>query len=381
MTAAVLDLAPRSGRCLVTPSGSASFCTSGASELSAKAARHLARQDQPAPFFVDWLTISQEHEEALPVVSSGLVWASDEEGEVEWRTVRAAQFEGSYETHVNVKCDGHKVTFSGNVSRFGRPDNVWGFDFWHCVERINLILEDYGLPPFTAGRRIQLTRRDGDATYRWSGARVSRIDLTGNFEAGGPDEAHAFLAWLGSQHAGRQEGRTLGQGETVSFGGGKGSRQYWKAYIKHLELARHGCSEGELYEHCRTVGLVRFEGTLRTKALTDAGAAWLGDYEKGHAMAELIRIYEDKAQVLGRAERTTDELEHLPRALRATARDYLAGMDCKATMGRRSFYSHRKQLLPYGIDIAVRNVRAFQPRVQVITLRPAVAPSWYRMAA
>lgn len=98
-------------------------------------------------------------------------------------------------------------------------------------------------------------------------------------------------------------------------------------------------------------------------------------------MAELIRIYEEKAQVLGRAERSTDELEHLPRHLRATARDYIAGMDCAAQLSRATFYRHRRELLSFGLDIAVRNVRAFQPRVQVITLRPAVAPSWYRMAA
>ncbi|QBM27948.1 phage/plasmid replication protein, II/X family [Hydrogenophaga pseudoflava] len=338
-------------------------------------------QLQEPAFFVDWLSISQVHTEGgLPLVDSGCVMGVDESGELEWKTSKAVKHEGSFETSLNVRCDGFRVTFSGNVSRFGRADNLFGFDFWECLRRVNAVLDHYALPPFTAGKKIERITR-GDVRYEWTGARVSRIDLTANYETGSVDNAHALMQYLGTQHAGRHEGRVLGQGETVAWGGRGGCRQYWKAYIKHLEMQRHAASDQRVIDHCAERGVVRFEGTVRTKALTDMGSAFLGDYESGWAMAQLIQLFEQQKQVLHRAERSTDDLDELPRHLRATARDYMAGMDCAARMSRASFYRHRADLLPYGIDIAVRNVRPFQPRVRVIELRPAEIPSWYQLAA
>lgn len=333
------------------------------------------------PFFVDWLSISQDHTAGgLPVVDSGCFMACSADGELEWKKTKAVKHEGSFETSLNVRCDGFRVTFSGNVSRFGRRENLFGFDFWQCIERINAVLAFYELPPFTAGERMQFVTR-GDIRYAWSGARVSRIDLTANFEAGSADNAHAVMQYLGAQHAGRHEGRVLGQGETVAWG--KGSRrQYWKAYIKHLELQRHGCEDAKVIEHCASRGVVRLEGTLRSNALTDYGCAFLGDYERGWAMPQLIQLFNEHTEVLTRgAEKSTDDLDELPKHLRATARDYLAGMDLSSSMSRASFYRHRRELLSYGFDIAVRNVTPFKPRVRVVELRPAEIPSWYQLAA
>jgi hypothetical protein len=333
----------------------------------------------PAPFFVDWLSISQAHPQGgLPLVDSGCVMGCDEDGQVRWKTTSAVKHEGSFETSLQVKCDGHRVVFSGNVSRFGRAENLFGFDFWECLRRINAVLTHYGLPPFTAGVKRDEVKR-GEVRYVWTGARVSRIDLTANFEAGSAEAAHVYMQWLGSQHVGRHEGRVLGQGETVAWGGGR--RQYWKAYVKHLELMRHGCEDQRVIDHCAARGVVRVEGTLRSNALTDLGAAYLGDYESGWAMGELIRVFEEHANVTSRAERGTDDFDELPKHLRATARDYLAGMDMQAVMSRRSFYRHRKDLLPYGIDIAVRNIRPFAPRVRVIELARAEVPHWYQFNA
>ncbi|MFN5048837.1 phage/plasmid replication protein [Roseateles sp.] len=325
--------------------------------------------------------MSQDHPEGgLPVVDAGCVIATDEVGELKWKTVRAVTHQGSYETSIQVRCDGHRVSLSGNLSRFGRPENLFGFSFWECLDRANEVLKHYGLPPFTAGQRIEYAKDRGrDVRYAWTGARVSRIDLTANFEAGSMDGAHAVMQYLGTQHAGRQEGRVLGQGETVAFGGGK--RQYWKAYIKSLELRRHGCTDERVIAHCERVGLVRYEGTVRSNALTDLGAAYLGDYERGFAMAQLVRLFEEKASVFSRAEKSTDDLDELPRHLRATARDYLAGMDTSRSLSRATFFRHRRELLAYGIDISVRNVRPFQPRVRVVELVRAQMPAWYQLAA
>ena len=332
------------------------------------------------PFFIDWVSVTQEWPEGgLPTVDSGCVWAADADGVIEWRTVKSHKHCGSFDTSLQVRCDGHRVTFSGNVSRFGRADNVFGFDLAECLRRINGVLAHYGLPPFSAGERIEYAKRGG-IRYRWTGARFSRLDLTANYQAGSADNAHLVMQYLGSQHNGRKAGRVLADGETVDFG--KGSRrQYWKAYVKHKELKRHGCSDARLVEWCESVGLVRFEGTIKSNALNDLGCAFLGDYERGWAMGQLVQLFAEHSAVLSRAERATDDLDDLPARLRAVARDYLAGMDMKATLSKSAFYRHRVALLPLGIDLSVRNVRAFAPRVRVVQLAHAEVPSWYQLAA
>lgn len=338
--------------------------------------------ENDAPFFIDWLTITQVHPGAgLPAVDSGCVIACDTDGTLAWKTVKAHKHEGSWETSLMVKCDGERVTLSGNVGRFGRPDNLFGFGLSECLRRMAAVLEHYSLPPFTAGNRIEISKQRGsDVAYAWSGARISRIDLTGNFETGSSAAAHALLQYLGAQHAGRQTGRVLGSGETVDWGAGS-KRQYWKAYIKHLEMKRHECARPELVEHCAERGIVRFEGTIRSNTLTDIGAAFLGDYERGFGMGQLIKLFTEHTEVLQRPTRTTDDLDDLPRHLRATARDYLAGMDLTRVMKTATLYRHRSALLPYGLDIFVRNVTPFQPRVQVINVQPAAVPAWYWQAA
>jgi hypothetical protein len=331
-----------------------------------------------SPVFVDWLSISQEHPAGgLPLVDAGCVVGTDEDGVLEWRTVRARPHAGSFETSVNVRCDGFRVSVTGNASRFGRPDNLFGFDFDTCLARLNAILALYELPAFDAGQVIELDR-DGATVVKWTGARVSRIDLTRNYAAGNPADAHGLMQWLGSQHAGRKTGRVLGQGETVDFGGGR--REYFKAYLKWLEMRRHGADE-QAASWAESQGLVRAELTVRSNKLTDLGCAYLGDYQRGYAMGKLIELFEDRASVLTRATRAEDGFDELPGHLRRTARDYAAGMDCAALMSRSTFYKHRQRLLPFGIDIAVRNVRPFTPRVRVVELRAAEVPVWYQLNA
>lgn len=357
--------------------------------------------DDAAPFFVDWVTVSQTHHQPVPTVDAGAVWKADADGRVEWRTVASVRHEGSHETSVLVRSDGHRVEFSGNVSRFGRPDNLFGFGLATCLERINAIVAAFGLPPFSAGVRSVVSKREGDGRwhdgsgvegkrqvpprrtggqrYAWTGARFSRLDLTANYCAGSPEDLHAVMQYLGTQRANRKDGQTYASGETVSWGGGS-RRLYQKAYDKGTELRKRK-GDPRLIDYCDAAGLLRFEVTAKSLQLTDLGCAFLGDYERGRAMGELIQLFNERTEVLRRPSMATDDLSTLPRHLRATARDYLAGDDCASTLSRPTFYRHRAALLPYGIDIAIRNVTPFRPRVRVVELAPAVMPSWYQLAA
>lgn len=337
---------------------------------------------RPEPFFVDWLTLHQTHAEQLPVIHDGEVFGVDANGELVWKTSRKRKLEGSFETSVMVKCDGHTVFFEGNVSRFGRSNNLFGFSLAECIRRVNDILVKLGLPPFTWGRKFYRPVKtktagalgnSGEVKECWTGARISRIDMTLNYAAGSGPDARAYMEWLGSQqHSARVKVGTFADGETVDWG--RNSRRvYAKAYLKSTELLKHG-APAELVSYCEHVGVVRFEVTAKSTQLIAMGCEYLGSLD----MAKLIELFQDRQAVMQRAEHTHDDLAQLPNALRRTARDYLAGDDLSRMAGS-TFRRHRSALLPYGIDIAVkRNVINFQPKVRVIELRPLSAPSWYQ---
>lgn len=339
--------------------------------------RHKRLKNEPQrSFFVDWLSLYQEHVGPLPIVSAGVVWSTDSTGEVKWKCVKASTIEGSFETSVQVRCDGNTVKFDGNVSRFGRPDNVFGYDLDQCVQIVNSILADLGLPPFTKGEKFYRHVKTQSGLLlksAWTGAHLSRIDMTANFETGSLSNARAYLEWLATQQgSARIKVGTHGNGETVDWG--RGSRRlYAKAYLKSDELRAHGAGL-ELIEHCEVVGLVRFELTVKATQLHSMGCNYLG----GLDMDQLELLFDERKAVLTRAEHTHDDMQELPNALRRTARDWLAGDDLERRMSLATFKRHRKGLLPYGIDIAVRrNVIDFKPRVRTIEVRPARVPSWY----
>ena len=93
-------------------------------------------------------------------------------------------------------------------------------------------------------------------------------------------------------------------------------------------------------------------------------------------MDDLNTVYAEKATMISRADKAEDGFSELPNHLRLTVRDYLAGETFKGS--RAKFYKHRKNLLQYGIDIAIPSkVTAFIPRVKVIHCKPVSAPEWY----
>lgn len=339
-------------------------------------ARNDFAREIEVPFFVDWLSLEQDYDYDIPEFNGGMVQATDVHGEVQWRTVKPTQVGGSFDTSVQIRSHANRVKFSGNVSRFGRADNFFGYDLGGCLQRVNAIMARLGLPPFTMGQKFYENVRTSTGMKlvpKWTGCRVTRVDLTANYETGSQSNARAYMEWLATQQtSARIKVGTHGDGETVDWGRGS-RRAYAKAYDKASELERHG-GPAQLIEHCRSVGLIRFEVTVKATQLHTMGCNYLG----GLDMGQLVALFEDRKTVLTRAEHTHDDLEELPNHFRRTARDYLAGDDVRQHLSLASFKRHRAALLPYGLDIAVRrNVVDFKPRVRVIELRPAQAPQWY----
>lgn len=340
--------------------------------------------------FCDWVSIYQAHHDTdvLPKINDGAFVRYNADGTHECTTLKKFKVEGSHETGVFVRCDGKTVWFEGNVSKFGRLDNVFGFSFEQCLHRINSIILALGLPPFTDGISYRSQRND---RLCYTGARITRLDLTQNFSSGSVENAQAFMRHLAMQQASRLKTGTYGEGETVDFG--RGSRYvYSKAYLKHVELLRHMKKQQkgnetafsrpfepyvqELAEWCSETGLVRFETTYKSTYLIDQFQNYLGGLDMRHLEKDFIQ----RQEVFTRASCEADQLSTLNKESLGVYRMWQAGDDLTAKYKKSQFYKHRSTLLPFGIDIAVKsNVLNFQPRVRVIQLSPCTVPAFYQL--
>jgi hypothetical protein len=338
----------------------------------------LPQVDWDPPLFIDWLTLRQVHQGGgLRVFTAGYLTSCDADGVVEYELLRREDVEGSYDSRCFIRCDGSVVEFHGNPGRYGRRDNVFGYGWSETVRRVNELLAGHFLPPFTAGELL----RYSDSGWQWTGARVSRIDVTMNYAAFSERDAQALLLKLGQHHAGRQRGTVMPDQSTVTFG--YGSRYAsGKVYLKHVELERHRRTkhgahvEDEVVEFCRSVGMLREELTLKSRFLTQQGLAWLGAISQQRLMETFIH----RSQL--RRLREIDMNVTDTSALTAGARGTLARWEQGEPHGlkRATFYRHRREILAaVGVDIsAPRNVQQLKQPTRVVEIAALVAPDWYR---
>lgn len=352
--------------------------------------------------FCDWITVYQDHGVDLPIINDGYVVRfepdafrksiDDETGEIrpmfdalkaEYTVSRKMEHEGSYESKVSIRCDGRRVELSGNVGRFGRPDNVFGLPVLETIERANEILAALGLPPFSCTvKNAPYARQDSFA--KGQNAVITRVDLTANFATGSREAAFRVLHWMSGQGTARNSGknpRNYGNGITWNEGS---KRHYEKLYFKADELGPH--VSPEVRNYCEQNGLLRYEVSLKARELADRGLqsmmGWLPVEKEGTKMENVI--YGHFAQVLTRNQVTVTECQKIPGKLGLIARSYLNGenpyeaLDAGISTRRR----WRQQLLRYGLDIAQPiDVTRLNTRIRVIDLQPVSAPSWYNRRA
>ncbi|MDT3717850.1 hypothetical protein ROW34_28415, partial [Pseudomonas soli] len=78
--------------------------------------------------FIDWLTVSQEHQHDLPIVGHVMCLTVDLTTD-EVLSTKSPRFvhRESYSTSVTIHVSGRNVRVDGNPSRVGRLDNLFGF--------------------------------------------------------------------------------------------------------------------------------------------------------------------------------------------------------------------------------------------------------------
>ena len=89
--------------------------------------RHFSPLERKNLPFCDWISIYQDHPEQCKTLNNGCIVNIDIDGSVENTIIKKLEIEGSDETKIFIKSDGHRVTFTGNVSRLVIPPKIHRF--------------------------------------------------------------------------------------------------------------------------------------------------------------------------------------------------------------------------------------------------------------
>ncbi len=354
--------------------------------------------------FCDWLSIYQEHMQGgLPVINNGCVaqfeadaikqFIDPQTGElktvfdteqIEWTTQKHFDYVGSYDTKIRIKCDGWRVSLDGNIGRFGRSDNVFGYSVLECIIMANRILGLLGLPPFT---NEPSAPSNGD-NYIPTGAHITRIDLTRNYATGSPANAVRYVHFMAGQDSGRRAiAKQYGE-NGVSWNEGS---KFWysKLYIKGESLGQH--APDELSDWVKEQGIVRHEISLKSRYLTQNGLrtinAWKGNeniFVDGVKQTMENIVYGKFNEIIKRGTAIRTPLEDIQGNIGRIARDWRSGVDVwgDTNYGESTRRRWRKQLLQYGIDIKQpSNITRLNVKVNVIDLVPLAPPDWYTKEA
>lgn len=366
--------------------------------------------------FIDWLTISQEHDHDLPIVCDVFTLTIDANSN-EVLSTRQPRFkhEASFSTSVSIHVQGRKIRVEGNPSRVGRLDNLFGFaSIEQCVSVYNALLREYGLPGFTRCTRLDIRQgesgaKSGDRIA--DGAKIERIDLTTNVSLG-EGNVLAYLRGASSQRIGHSIGFLYPNGRTVAWtpkGNGKGGRlQYRKAYDKAFEMDQNCLPKikrvfGEdspeykyvqrVKNYCAQEGVVRMEQELKSEYLQREALCYWGLFDErrlAELHSEFLKI-DEKLKVTAMdivsiaeqlvAEGVCDTL----RSARTTASYALEWMSGTSNIdfSKSQVKGHAAKLNRIGINIrnacdTSRFAPVFVRQCREVTKSTLSIPTWYQ---
>jgi hypothetical protein len=372
--------------------------------------------------FFDWLACYQDYDIDLPVVSpTGYIHIDYTAPEQDrYKTPRQSRFthEGSYSTSIQVHVKGRRICMSGNPSRFGRLDNLFGFDtLEQCFAVYNGILAELGLPPFTRCTKVGLIEAyQANGAVKLipvvDGAVITTLHITTNIAVGGGNCIDTYIKAVSGLSYLRRRGRLHPDGKTADWLSLQGNARelypsiYDKAYEmengKGCTLAKVKRQYGEhseeyryyamLHQYCKQAGVARFEQKLNSPYLKKHNLQYYGLSDYSHLNqihGEFLQL-DEKLKVTDMDTRTIAEtllengIVENTRAANITAdyaHQWMHGR--KFDLAKSQVQCHRARLRKIGIDIAKPcNLHTFTPvivkQVTEITKTELQAPDFYR---
>ncbi|WP_187364466.1 phage/plasmid replication domain-containing protein [Aeromonas hydrophila] len=369
--------------------------------------------------FFDWMTMEQDFGFQLPLLDGNayarLVVEGGEVVESGSLSSPAFSHKGSHCDSVLIKVNGSSIRMSGNPSRWGRIENLWGYTSVDpMVSVYNAILRDiYGncdrIPQFTKCTKLYYAQGSACEVIGADGAIIRELHVTENISVGAGNERDYIsgLSTLRYRHSGP---RLHPDGNTVDWLTKLGNADliYPSVYNKGYEMELHslgkiarkfGDDSNEMRHlqniigYCRSVGLVRFEQKLKSRYLqrNDLQYWGLSDYSPLETLMNDFINIDQKLSVTSMDFETISErlltlgIVDTTRAANTTAMYALQWMHGQNfDLSKTQIQTHRARLRKIGIDIATKcNVSKFSP-IFVTARREvksniAVPPNWYVM--
>lgn len=369
--------------------------------------------------FFDWLEIEQTFDQPLPLLDgNAYIRIVVEQGEVVQDNGVASpaySHKGSFCDSVLIRSMGHRLYMSGNASRWGRLENLWGFKTVdQCVYMFNEILREvYGafdfVPQFTKCTRFFYEDGSAMKVIGADGAIIKGLHTTENFTVGSDNEKKYISAVSTLPYR-----NSIPHLFTNGFGCDWKSKQnnsaliYPCVYAKGNELELHSLPkitkkfgpESDEVEHlqrvidfCWAVGLVRYELKFKYRYLQREGLQFWGksDYSRLETVMSEFTSLDKKLSVSNMKFETISEQLYYAGVVDSTRAANTTAMYAiqwfhghQFDLDKKQVQTHRARLRKIGIDIARPcNISQFSPVKMVscteIHRQECLPPSWYQM--
>ncbi|WP_306375084.1 phage/plasmid replication domain-containing protein [Phocoenobacter skyensis] len=363
--------------------------------------------------FFDWLKIEQTFETKLPLIGNfGFVGVCLETGQLqETVNIPTFQHKGSFCDVVSIKINGYKLTMSGNPSRWGRLENLFGLSTVDdCVSCFNSILTELGLPNFTKCTKVFFGQSEDGAkvTKYTDGAIIKELHITENRSVGKGNVEH-YLSGLATLNYRNSLAKLHTNGQTVDWLSKKGNAHliYPSVYNKAFELELHSLNKiknkfGDrspeykhllkIIDYCKQNGVARFEQKLKSRYLQRENLSYWGlsDFKKLYKLNDEFLNIDKKLKVTAMDFETISQtlinegVVDNYRSANTTAMYALQWMHGQIfDLRKTQVQQHRARLRRIGIDIAYKcDISTFSP-IKVVSTRQIETrilkmPSWYK---
>lgn len=246
--------------------------------------------------FFDWLSIEQDFGYQLPIISDVAYQRIHlESGEASALSQPTFQHRGSFCDVVSISIRGSVLKMTGNPSRWGRLDNLFGLPTVDtCVMVFNQILAELKLPLFTKCTRLMpgQSKENEKAHLITDGALIKELHITSNKSVGKGNEDD-YISGLSTQPYRNSIPRLHSNGKSVDWLSKKGNVNliYPTVYNKAHEIELHSLAKiknkfsedskeynyiTSVIKYCKENGIVRFEQKLKSRFLQKQSLCYWG---------------------------------------------------------------------------------------------------------
>lgn len=298
---------------------------------------------------------------------------------LDWTVMKRKQIVGSHSAVVQVQStlDEHgspALWVSGNPGKYLQGHNIFGTDDLPglVIEMLLRICQSVGIQP-SANDLVQ---------WQAGMIRLSRVDVTRSFWLETLARVRNALRSLDATARLKFRGRGHFRGDSLIFGE-KSRRWSLQLYAKGAEIEVHKLpyelAETSLPAYAQ--GLLRAEARLLGLQLVAEGLEYVHAWGDNTA----LELHQRLLSGLEIAEATMIDaptLEGLPGRLQLAYDAWKSGNDLRAMLPRRTFYRYRLELLPHGIDLAVKQSSTQAAPSNVVHLRTVLdakevgVPDW-----